>query len=430
MYPDPSCQDASIVSHRGETMSESQITSNTRSRTRKFLTVIRFPSKIRFPSVIRFPSIIRFPSVLGVTVSKFLTAVFLSAVIFSVTACGATTDGEMSTDSSPGTTDVAENVSDPASTDAPETSTPTEVQRGLQLDQLPGRIAMNSIGCSNDIFENVDAVCIFDPDGTDLVQVDVPGEFPTYLSWTWDGSALLFTTTDESWVVNSDGTGLAERDALQVPMLTQSPDGKWSVGTLWGEDGFWLSPAGSPRDNRQWQQVTSDPNECCEIARWSPDSRQLLYSMGFGPGVCSGLSSTDIETKTVQTIVGPESSVAGTRVCAITESARWSPDGTTVLFLDEGPDLDVTVARPMLVNADGTNLRPLFPDAMANDTSVLPSKWFITAAAWSPDGTAIALALVHEMGGGLYIVSADGSEFIAFEDLPSPLDWMAWAPGL
>lgn len=357
----------------------------------------------------------------------------LALVVSAAAACGGTTDAEMSTDSGPGNTDVADTVNSSASTDAPETSTTTEVQRGLQLDRLPGRIAVNSIGCNNDIFSNTNALCIYDPDGTDLIQIDLPGDYLSFLAWTWDGTKLLSSNGETSWMINPDGTGLAERDPYQVPMSTQSPDGKWSVSTRQDENGFWLSPAGSPRNDRQWQQVTSDPNECCFFARWSSDSRRLLYSVGFGPGVCSGLSSADVTTKSVQIIVGPKSSVAGNQVCAITESGRWSPDGTTVLFLDEGPELDVTVARPMLVNADGTDLRPLIPDALANDRSVLPSAWFITAAAWSPDGTAIALSLVHDMGSALYIVSVDGTEIIEVQDLPVgalPMDWMAWAPGL
>lgn len=355
----------------------------------------------------------------------------LASAAVILASCGGST-GESATDRS---TPVDSTVGQPPATDPIETTTSTvPAPTGLQLDQLPGRIAVTSTGCGNEFFSDLNVICMYDPDGTDLVQVEAPGGYLAYLNWTWDGTKLLFDNDDSAWSVNADGTGLTTRDPYQVPMTSQSPDGRWSVGTRpLVASGYWLSPAGSPRSDRQWQQVTTDPNECCDFARWSTDSRRLLYSVGFGPGVCGGLSSVDIDTRVVQVVIEPERSDAANPVCVVTESGRWSPDGSLVLFLDEGPNLDVTLNRPMLVNSDGTGLRPLIPDTLASDPSVLPTGWFATAIAWSPDGTAIAMALVHDMGSGLYMISADGSEVIEVTGLPIgaiPMDSMVWAPGL
>lgn len=321
----------------------------------------------------------------------------------------------------------------PTTSPVESSTSATEAPTGLQLDQLPGRIAVVTIGCGNGLSSGLNVICIYDPDGTDLIQVDVPGSYVEYMNWTWDGTKLLFDNDDSAWSVNADRTDLTTRDPYQVPMTSQSPDGRWSVGTLRDEDGFWLSPAGAPRSDRQWLQVTSDPNECCDFARWSSDSRRLLYSVGFGTGACGGLSSVDIETRVVQMIIEPDRPDAEIPVCVATESGRWSPDDSVVLFLDEGPNLDSSLSRPMLVNSDGTGLRPLIPDVLANDPSILPTGWLATAVAWSPDGKAVAMALIHDMGSGLYMISADGSEIVEVTGLPIgaiPMDSMVWTPGL
>lgn len=361
---------------------------------------------------------------------SFTRALVLASATVTLSSCGGSTNDSASVPSSP----VDSSVGETASTEPIESSTSTlPVPIGLQLDQLPGRIAVISIGCGNGLSSSLNVICIYDPDGTDLIQVDVPGSYVAYPNWTWDGTKLLFDNDDSAWSVNADGTGLTSRDPYQVPMTSQSPDGRWSVGTLWDEDGFWLSPAGSPRSDRQWLQVTSDPNECCDFARWSSDSRRLLYSVGFGSGACGGLASVDIETRVVQVIIEPDRPDAEIPVCVATESGRWSPDDSVVLFLDEGPNLDSSLSRPMLVNSDGTGLRPLIPDVLANDPSILPTGWLATAVAWSPDGKAVAMALIHDMGSGLYMISADGSEIVEVTGLPIgaiPMDSMVWAPGL
>ena len=152
-------------------------------------------------------------------------------------------------------TTVGSTTSAAPATDAPTT---TEAPKGLQLDELPGRIAVVSVGCGGDIGDSMSVICIYDPDGSDLVEVAASGENPAYLNWTWDGTKLLFEDETGSYSVNPDGSGLTQRDPLVGPMTSQSPDGKWSVYSRRGENGFWLSPVGSPRSDRRWQQVTSD----------------------------------------------------------------------------------------------------------------------------------------------------------------------------
>jgi hypothetical protein len=45
----------------------------------------------------------------------------------------------------------------------------------------------------------------------------------------------------------------------------------------------------------------------------------------------------------------------------------------------------------------------------------------------------VAVALIHDMGTGLYMISADGSEIVEVTGLPTgaiAMDAMVWAPGL
>ncbi len=347
-------------------------------------------------------------------------ALVLAACSSSSGVTAPTTVASLPADTTPETT--AEETTAPPATDAVTT---TEAPKGLQLDELPGRIAVNSFGCGDGFGSGGAAVCIFDPDGTDLVEVKVDADYLSYLNWTWDGSLLLFETSGVSYAVSPDGTGVAERDPLMAPMTSQSPDGKWSVFPRRGQVGFWLSPVGTTRADRKWQQVTFGADDCCDLPRWSSDAASLLYSVGVGDGVCGQLWSTEVAITKARPIVGPGTPNESSGVCALTDSGKWSPDGSMVLFIDEGLSFDLSV--PMLVNADGSGLRPLVDD------SKMPAGWYAMAAVWSPDGSAIAMTIVHDMGTALYMVSTDGSEVIEIPGLPPGVvvaESMVWAPGL
>jgi Tol biopolymer transport system component len=158
-----------------------------------------------------------------------------------------------------------------------------------------------------------------------------------------------------------------------------------------------------------------------EIASWSPDGRQLVFDatnvpgpptlyvvnadgsgkhrlgpLGYNPDWSPDGKQIVFTTPVdVLAVVRPDGH--GLRVLAnsacTSDSARWSPDGTTIAFVKtrdcwDGGTID-------LINADGTGLRAL----------TRPGGYF-GSPAWSADGK--------------YLVFSHGPEFAALGDLYIP----------
>lgn len=338
-------------------------------------------------------------------------------------ACGG--GGESSAEQSstsvqPTTSAVSPTVAASTTTEEPTTTVPE-----WDIASLPGRIAVLAYGCNGEIAsfgDEVAVVCLFDPDGGNLQTVSPPDEEASWISWTWDGTTLLFQTDAAAWKVNADGTGLVERDPWAVPGWGLSPDGKWNVGTVYAEPGFFLRTAGTTSDTADWRAVTFNWTDCCDIARWSPDSTRLLYTTTVDEH-CPQLAITRLDGSPPVALIGPGSPTEGQEVCTVHDDAYWSPDGSTIVFIDAGRDFHSST--PMLVDADGRNLRPLIADV-----SLLPPGAYIDRVAWSPDGRALALSIAYDTGSGIFIASADGTHLTELAGLPVLVPFaMAWAPG-
>ena len=314
--------------------------------------------------------------------------------------------------------------------ESPDTSAAgtTEVpDDGLNLSELPGSIAVATFGCGDDFSppspDGTDTyeICLIDPDGGRVVAVPVPDTYVDHLSWSWGGRFLVFDGEEKAWLVGADGTGLAERNYWGSPTIGESPDGSWRVASRRVEPGFWLSPIGATPENPQWVRVVLDDDACCLLARWSPDGSRLVHGTG-GDG-CQSLAVVEVDTGLSRLLTGPDSPFDG--VCVYPDSARWSPDGTEILFMNEGPDQMESI--PTVVRADGSGIRPLVAD-----TAILPSGSYIANFDWSPDGSAVVLGLAHDMGSGLYVVSRDGDEIEEIPNVPlgASVGWsMAWSYG-
>jgi Tol biopolymer transport system component len=152
--------------------------------------------------------------------------------------------------------------------------------------------------------------------------------------------------------------------------------------------------------------------------RWSPDGTRLIYESGKD-GVLSDPQSTrrfidlyviDADGAHVTNITNTPSASEGW--------ASWSPDGKTILFTKAGV---IT-----LVDADGSNARPLHPA----DPGFLDD-----AAAWSPDGSTVAYStynLNHPFSTDTYVmfsVKADGTGVQRLTALGySSARFPAWSP--
>ncbi|NDJ61026.1 MAG: S8 family serine peptidase [Chloroflexi bacterium] len=94
----------------------------------------------------------------------------------------------------------------------------------------------------------------------------------------------------------------------------------------------------------------------------------------------------------------------------------WSPDGARIAF---NSDRNGGLAQIYTMNVDGTQTRPLFPNATANDL----------APAWSPDGALIAFASDRGgLGWDIYLVRPDGTDLRRLTRLESILGDPSWTP--
>lgn len=311
----------------------------------------------------------------------------------------------------------------------PSEPTPSESTPSVDPATLPGRLAISSIGCGEfdptnlgSGFGGDEAICVFRPDGSEMIEIPVPDWGLEALRWTWDGERLFFSGEEYVWIVDRDGTDLAQRNFYDEPLYFGSPDGAWRFSTRRGEDGFWLLPAGATRESPGWRQLTFDPDDCCYQASWAPDSARLAYTALTND--CGRVKISDLATTSVAVLTGPGSPNEAAPICADTDSVRWSPDGSAILFMDIG--LDSMSSTPMIVGVDGRGLRPLLAGR-----AEFAGDWFTSAFAWSPDGSAVAVIGTVDGTARLFIVAVDGSVAI---EVPLPEEAtlaaeLAWAPG-
>lgn len=306
-----------------------------------------------------------------------------------------------------------------------DTTTTSAEPEGLDLARLTGRIAAVGFGCG--IGEQV-AICIIDPDGSDPVTVSTPetaqGEVIHLLNWSPDGSRLAFYGGNP-WSVAADGTQLTRFDNWRdTPTQDRSPDGTTIVRVRAYETGVWTTPTSATDDDPQWRLLINHPDVgLSSLPDYSPRGDTIVYTP-YGDDVCGWVEVADAVTGEYVALTGPDSPNATADICTDPGTAAWSPDGSRILFLHLSEDLNTS--RIMVMNSDGTGLRPL-----VSRDDLLPPGALAQAAAWSPDGRAVALTAVHDMGMDLFIVSADGTEVIKVPGAPigaKTANMLAWSP--
>ena len=251
------------------------------------------------------------------------------------------------------------------------------------------------------------------PDGTDAHEIatDVPGEAGGP-DWSPDGKLIAFElmVSDgvfEIWTVKADGSdpqkvlGCEAAPCVEVSSPAWSPDGKhlafWRTSNATGVS----NATGNYADDRFTLEVLDLATRTSHViatappvgaeyvwwswARWSPDGTQVVFVVNRYPmpptdqnilGSSIAVVKTDGSEITAPRIL-TEPSLFGT-------SPDWSPDGTRIVFYTHGLGSfqDTTLATNLYtIRPDGTGLTQVTHFG-ENDTRA-------TQPTWTPDGTRI-----------------------------------------
>ncbi|PKH41909.1 WD40-like Beta Propeller Repeat [Nocardioides alpinus] len=210
-------------------------------------------------------------------------------------------------------------------------------------------------------------IAVGDLDGseTSYPLADLPGGHQMNPDWSPDGSQIVFAvndgTRDDLWVSGADGS---------APHLL-------------------LDCAGACR-------YLDDPS-------WSPDGASIVYSRTVARGRTGhgSLEEVDVATGEVSVILAP-------RVRTFTAGARWSPDGSRIVFESvhkAGPGVEAEV--------DGVSLRIADREARRAGPALTEPDLFAATADWSPDGTTIVYSALAQPDAGnpdLFVIPAAGGE--------------------
>jgi TolB protein len=264
-----------------------------------------------------------------------------------------------------------------------------------------------------------EGIYVSNPDGTGRRRISSatgPG-----LSWSPDGSRLVFTSNPGISVMNADGSG--------VTRLAESGE-----GPAWSPDGRQI--AFSIRPNESLSQGEPD---AATIDLIKQEHLRLMNVDGSGlTGLTSGTVSdewpswspdgTRLAFDRSHLSVMPEGDCIG--ICLIdadgsgliqlpVDGARpaWSPDGRTIAYAwNFGPAAGIWIS-----DADGSGPMNLTPDL-----AVGPVIDF-SYPTWSPDGSMLAFSLrLRDAPADIYLVGRDGSNLLRIIEDVGVLWGLAW----
>jgi hypothetical protein len=208
----------------------------------------------------------------------------------------------------------------------------------------------------NGVIDRLDEVGVYisDLDGGNEVEVVRVPQISAG-QWSRDGSRFAVRDESQEWViVNADGSG--ERRLSQDEFLgteygafdaTISPDGKHRISMLPEVGWFVFDPKSPPASPDDVVPLAAELASYMFVA-WSPDSQHILL-------ILQEEEEADVPVLTPQTlyVIDPD----GSGLMQVTSRglgspfAKWSPDGTRVLFLtwweDSDGDGKVDLARDL-----------------------------------------------------------------------------------
>ena len=285
-----------------------------------------------------------------------------------------------------------------------------------------------------DIDQSTAAIFSANADGSDVRQLTHPnfGEQDSFPDWSPDGSKILFAhqdvnTTSDVWVMNADGT-----DPRQLTHCTGVCNGaQWG---RWSPDGSKIlysvadnpiRPDGNASAEALWimnadgshpVQITHPPlptSIADNAPAWSPDGKQIIFARNHLMGQSfddQALFLINLDGSGLKQLTAWGHLEAG--------NARWSPDGTRILFQSYGSFPVGPIPQLYTIFPDGTHLMQV----TSNELNFDP--------AWSPDGTKIIFAhrslTGKDQNAHLYEMHADGSGLVQITRSPFWQRQPAW----
>ena len=209
---------------------------------------------------------------------------------------------------------------------------------------------------------------------------------------------LAFRADNTGWLVDPDGTDLRPiphpENVATITPLEWSPDGTRLVfyGYLKGEAGSGgadYSIFVSEADGSHLRSLTSslggaEGEESQGNPRWSPDGSRIVFENDGSDRTLRGLFVMNAD---------------GTEMLKVADGGypTWSPDGSRLAFIAVGPGGRTDIYS---VAVDGTELINL--TSSPHRYEGLP--------AWSPDGSKIAFVSSFDGESQVFVMEADGSE--------------------
>jgi Tol biopolymer transport system component len=230
--------------------------------------------------------------------------------------------------------------------------------------------------------------------------------------------------SDRIMVVEPYGSGMHALTAgtLSFEDVAWSPDGSQlaAAGQVFQDGGdprsgiYVMNPEGT---NLRRLTVCSSPCVRDYAPAWSPDGSKIAFQRD-GKIYVMDANGADVH---VLFACPPTICPVGAPV--------WSPDGRELAFF---PCCQLGIAPPeptgpYVVNADGSHVRRLLPDAAC------PKGCYgVGEVAWSPDGLLIAFSRSDRGFNNIYVMNADGTNIRRLTEcsaLPCELDWSpTWSP--
>ena len=215
-------------------------------------------------------------------------------------------------------------------------------------------------------------------DGTERQRLTTSASFENFPAWSPDGSHIAFVASNAQFsrirLIRSDGAnerslrGGFDHVAKQPPRW--SPDGRWLAvtGVSAEGNGRWALHLINVRNGDDFIRLS----DAVSGASWSPDGTRLAFARPDGAGVAIYTIAADgTDAQRVTKIEGWRPRYgAPDPTRAWIESISWSPDGKHILY--------TCASAICVVSLDGT----------PGSSAPLPGE----VAAWSPDGSRIAVA--------------------------------------